>query len=285
MVGSWSPNTRRVVVATAKRVELQPPLATSNFVDSHLGQSRARGEWEANIRPTMEAQPMIKARFARRAYWVRAPRMREGSRAEGQRNPPSWAPQLLNTFVGHSALQVLTMILPQAVSHPHCQNLNILPNHSIGRSDRRALVPSCVGSLVHWCHGDMVTWCHGATVPWCLSAMVPWCFGAMVPWCLGGMVTWYYGATVPWCYGAMDPWCLGAMVPWCYSALEPWCYGALVLWCYGSMVPWCLDSLVPSFCGALVPQCHGALVPWFHGSMVTWYLGSMVPRCHGATVP
>ncbi|PHT25053.1 hypothetical protein CQW23_35297 [Capsicum baccatum] len=36
--GSWSPDARRAVAATAKRVELQPPLAaTSVDVDSHLG--------------------------------------------------------------------------------------------------------------------------------------------------------------------------------------------------------------------------------------------------------
>ncbi|PHT25331.1 Protein TAR1 [Capsicum baccatum] len=61
--GSWSPDARRAVAATAKRVELQPPLAvTSVDVDSHLGQTRARGAREANIRTAMTARPVIKAR-------------------------------------------------------------------------------------------------------------------------------------------------------------------------------------------------------------------------------
>ncbi|PHT25686.1 hypothetical protein CQW23_34690 [Capsicum baccatum] len=61
--GSWSPDERRVVAATAKRVELQPPLvATSVDVDSHLGQPRARGAREASIRPAMTARLVIEAR-------------------------------------------------------------------------------------------------------------------------------------------------------------------------------------------------------------------------------
>ncbi|PHT24988.1 hypothetical protein CQW23_35359 [Capsicum baccatum] len=47
-MGSLSPNARWAVAATTKRVELQPPFAaTSVNVDSHLGQLRARGLWEA----------------------------------------------------------------------------------------------------------------------------------------------------------------------------------------------------------------------------------------------
>ncbi|PHT25675.1 hypothetical protein CQW23_34700 [Capsicum baccatum] len=61
--GSWSPDTRWAVAATAKRVELQPPLAaTSVDMDSHLGQPRARGAREASILPTMTARPVIEAR-------------------------------------------------------------------------------------------------------------------------------------------------------------------------------------------------------------------------------
>ncbi|PHT96426.1 hypothetical protein BC332_34648 [Capsicum chinense] len=61
--GSWSPNARRAVAATTKRVELQPPLAaTSVDVDSHLGQPRARGAREASIRPATTARPVIEAR-------------------------------------------------------------------------------------------------------------------------------------------------------------------------------------------------------------------------------
>ncbi|PHT26537.1 Regulator of rDNA transcription protein 15 [Capsicum baccatum] len=64
--GSWSPDARRAVAATAKRVELQPPLAaTSVDVDSHLGQPRARGAREASIRPEMKTQPVIEARCER----------------------------------------------------------------------------------------------------------------------------------------------------------------------------------------------------------------------------
>ncbi|PHT26257.1 Protein TAR1 [Capsicum baccatum] len=61
--GSWSPDARWAVAATAKRVELQPPLAaTSVDVDSHLGQPRARGTREASIRRAMTACPVIEAR-------------------------------------------------------------------------------------------------------------------------------------------------------------------------------------------------------------------------------
>ncbi|PHT57561.1 hypothetical protein T459_35467 [Capsicum annuum] len=61
--GSWSPNARRAVAATTKRVELQPPLAaTSVDVDSYLGQPRARGAREASIRPATTARPVIGAR-------------------------------------------------------------------------------------------------------------------------------------------------------------------------------------------------------------------------------
>ncbi|PHT25911.1 hypothetical protein CQW23_34470 [Capsicum baccatum] len=61
--GSWSPDARRAVATTAKRVELQPPLAaTSINVDSHLGQPRARGAREASIRPATPARPVIEAR-------------------------------------------------------------------------------------------------------------------------------------------------------------------------------------------------------------------------------
>ncbi|PHT27918.1 hypothetical protein CQW23_32490 [Capsicum baccatum] len=46
-----------------QRVELQPPLtATSIDVDSHLGQPRDRGAWEASIRPTTTASPVIEER-------------------------------------------------------------------------------------------------------------------------------------------------------------------------------------------------------------------------------
>ncbi|PHT97911.1 hypothetical protein BC332_33155 [Capsicum chinense] len=56
--GSWSLDTRWAIVATTKRVEIQLPLsATSVDVDSHLGQPRARGAWEASI-----VHPMIEAR-------------------------------------------------------------------------------------------------------------------------------------------------------------------------------------------------------------------------------
>ncbi|PHT24993.1 hypothetical protein CQW23_35354 [Capsicum baccatum] len=61
--GSWSLDARWAVAATAKRAELQPPLvATSVDVDSHLGQSRARGAREASICPAMTARPVIEAR-------------------------------------------------------------------------------------------------------------------------------------------------------------------------------------------------------------------------------
>ncbi|PHT25024.1 hypothetical protein CQW23_35326 [Capsicum baccatum] len=61
--GSWSPDARRAVATTAKRVELQPPLAvTSINVDSHLGQPRARGAREDSIRPATPAHPVIEAR-------------------------------------------------------------------------------------------------------------------------------------------------------------------------------------------------------------------------------
>ncbi|PHT26198.1 hypothetical protein CQW23_34188 [Capsicum baccatum] len=61
--GSWRPDARRAVAATANRVELQPPLfATSVDVDSHLGQLRARGAWEASIRPATTTHPMIEVR-------------------------------------------------------------------------------------------------------------------------------------------------------------------------------------------------------------------------------
>ncbi|PHT29562.1 Protein TAR1 [Capsicum baccatum] len=61
--GSSSPGARRAIAATAKRVELQPPLAvTSIDVDSHLGQPRARGIREASIRPTTTACPVVEAR-------------------------------------------------------------------------------------------------------------------------------------------------------------------------------------------------------------------------------
>ncbi|PHT57597.1 hypothetical protein T459_35431 [Capsicum annuum] len=61
--GSWSPNARRAVAVTTKRVELQPPLAaTSINVDSYLGQLRARGTREASIHPGMTAHPVFEAR-------------------------------------------------------------------------------------------------------------------------------------------------------------------------------------------------------------------------------
>ncbi|PHT24771.1 hypothetical protein CQW23_35557 [Capsicum baccatum] len=60
---SWSPDARWAVAATEKRVELQPPLAaTSVDVDSHLGQPRARGAWEASIRTATTTHPVIEAR-------------------------------------------------------------------------------------------------------------------------------------------------------------------------------------------------------------------------------
>ncbi|PHT24531.1 Protein TAR1 [Capsicum baccatum] len=60
--GSWSPDTQRAVAATAKRVELQPPLAATYVdVDSHLGQPRARGAREASIRPATTTRPVIEA--------------------------------------------------------------------------------------------------------------------------------------------------------------------------------------------------------------------------------
>ncbi|PHT28087.1 Protein TAR1 [Capsicum baccatum] len=58
--GSWSPNARCAVTATAKRVKLPPPLAaTSVDVNSHLG---ARGAREASICPAMTARPVVEAR-------------------------------------------------------------------------------------------------------------------------------------------------------------------------------------------------------------------------------
>ncbi|PHT35373.1 hypothetical protein CQW23_23073 [Capsicum baccatum] len=61
--GSWSPDARRAVAATAKKVELQPPLAATYVdVDSHLGQPRARGTREASILLAMTARPVIEAR-------------------------------------------------------------------------------------------------------------------------------------------------------------------------------------------------------------------------------
>ncbi|PHT24711.1 hypothetical protein CQW23_35608 [Capsicum baccatum] len=61
--GSWSPDARRAVVATAKRVEFQPPLATMSVdVDSNLGHPRARGAREASIRPATTTRPVIEAR-------------------------------------------------------------------------------------------------------------------------------------------------------------------------------------------------------------------------------
>ncbi|PHT25065.1 hypothetical protein CQW23_35288 [Capsicum baccatum] len=61
--GSWSTDARRVVAATAKRVELQPPLsATSVDMDSHLGQPRVRGAREASIRPATTTRPVFEAR-------------------------------------------------------------------------------------------------------------------------------------------------------------------------------------------------------------------------------
>ncbi|PHT26709.1 Protein TAR1 [Capsicum baccatum] len=57
------PDARRAVAATAKRVELQPPLAVTYVdVDSHLGQPRALGSREASIRPPTTARPVIEAR-------------------------------------------------------------------------------------------------------------------------------------------------------------------------------------------------------------------------------
>ncbi|PHT28885.1 Regulator of rDNA transcription protein 15 [Capsicum baccatum] len=59
----WSPDARRAVAATTKRVELQPPLAvTSVDVDSHLGQPQARGAREASILPATTTRPVIEAR-------------------------------------------------------------------------------------------------------------------------------------------------------------------------------------------------------------------------------
>ncbi|PHT29094.1 hypothetical protein CQW23_31301 [Capsicum baccatum] len=61
--GSLSPDARRAVASTAKRVELQPPLAAMSVdEDSHLGQPRARGAREASICPAMTARPVIEAR-------------------------------------------------------------------------------------------------------------------------------------------------------------------------------------------------------------------------------
>ncbi|PHT29128.1 hypothetical protein CQW23_31274 [Capsicum baccatum] len=224
MVGSWSPNTRRAVAATTKRVELQPPLATSIDVDSHLGQSRARGEQEASILPAMKAQPMIKARF-------------------------------------------------KAVNHPHHHNLNILPDYSIGRNDRRQ------GTL----HGLAM---HDAMCPDCMPTCP--CLSALVPWCLGGMVPWYYGAMVPWCHGALVPWCLGSMVLQCLVTMVLRCISVMVLRCHGAMVPRFLGAFVlwchGAMClGALMPRCmvHGA---WCHGVRVPWCHGAMVPWCHGDLV-
>ncbi|PHT25446.1 hypothetical protein CQW23_34927 [Capsicum baccatum] len=62
----WLPHARharRAVAATAKRVELQPPLsATTVDVESHLVQPLARGAREASIRPAMTARPVIEVR-------------------------------------------------------------------------------------------------------------------------------------------------------------------------------------------------------------------------------
>ncbi|PHT97916.1 hypothetical protein BC332_33160 [Capsicum chinense] len=59
---SWSPNARRAIAATTKRVEIQPPLSVMSInVDSHLGQPRARGSREARIRPKTTINPVIEA--------------------------------------------------------------------------------------------------------------------------------------------------------------------------------------------------------------------------------
>ncbi|PHT66611.1 hypothetical protein T459_31036 [Capsicum annuum] len=61
--GSWIPDVRRAIPATTKRVKIQPSLAaTSVDVDSHLGQLRARGARESNIRPAITARPVIDVR-------------------------------------------------------------------------------------------------------------------------------------------------------------------------------------------------------------------------------
>ncbi|KAF3665736.1 hypothetical protein FXO38_09421 [Capsicum annuum] len=101
--GSWSPDARRALAATTKRIETQPPLAvTSINVDSHLGQPQARGSWEASILPTTIACPMINARF-------------KGSDA---------------IFIDAKAANRLRRCDP-----------NISLDHSIGRSDGRQIAP------------------------------------------------------------------------------------------------------------------------------------------------
>ncbi|PHT97515.1 hypothetical protein BC332_33560 [Capsicum chinense] len=191
---------------------------------------------------------------ARRAYWVHAPKTREGFD-----NDPS---------AGSPTETLLRLLLP-------------LNDKCLG-----AIVPWCLGALVHWC---MVPWCLGALVPWCHGAMVPWCLSSMVPWCLVSMVPWCLSAMVPWCQGAMVPWCQGAMVlrcmvPWCHGATIPWCLRSVVPWCHGAMIPWFHGALVPWFHGAMVPRCLGALMPrcMVHDA---WFHGVRVPLCHGAMVP
>ncbi|PHT25160.1 hypothetical protein CQW23_35202 [Capsicum baccatum] len=62
--GSWSLDARRAVAATAKRVDLQPPLAaTSVDMDSHLRQPRARAAREASIRLATTTRRVIEARY------------------------------------------------------------------------------------------------------------------------------------------------------------------------------------------------------------------------------
>ncbi|PHT28343.1 hypothetical protein CQW23_32057 [Capsicum baccatum] len=153
MVGSRSPNTRRAVAATAKRVELQPPLATSIDVESHLGQSRARGECEASIRPAMEAQPMIKFHSAM-VLWCHGAMV------------PWWHGALVLWCYG-------AMVIRCMVPWYLC-----------------AMVLQYLGAMVLRCLSAMVLRCHGAMVPRFLGAFVLWCFGAMVPWCLGAIVPW-----------------------------------------------------------------------------------------------
>ncbi|PHT27234.1 hypothetical protein CQW23_33162 [Capsicum baccatum] len=106
--GSWSPDARRAVAATAKRVELQPPLAaTSVEVDSYLGQPRARGTREASIRPAMTTRPVIEARCegATRCVMPRQTCPRPNSFGRNLRSKTRWFTGFCNSHqVSHYAM-------------------------------------------------------------------------------------------------------------------------------------------------------------------------------------
>ncbi|PHT32628.1 hypothetical protein CQW23_28965 [Capsicum baccatum] len=231
--GSWSPDARWAIPVIIKRVKIQPPLAaTSVDVDTHLGQPRARGAWEASIRPTAIARHMIDARCEGATCVQRLDGSRDSAihtkyrillRSSSMREPRYLLSRVIFVYKRSTARPAR-----EGADEFKASVIVVCKEHRTGQigADEDPMPTASTASE----NPDSRSWtttshdearkCHGATVPWCHGATVPRCVVVMVSRCLGDMEPWNHGATVPSCHGALLP---GAMVPRCHGSTVPWC--------------------------------------------------------------